>query len=119
MKMRRSHRGFTLVEIMIVVVIIGLLATMAIQAFSVIRQRSRENAVMNNLRQYFGAAQQYMTDKGAASCVYTDVVGTDTDFQLHLITPVAAEDYTTLTVSQTMTQLTISSATFGTVAYPP
>ena len=119
MKMRRSHGGFTLMEIMIVVVIIGLLATIAIQSFSVVRQRSREGAIMNNLRQYFAAAQQYMTAQGAASCGYTDVVGTDTDFQLHILAPVAGEDYTALTVAQTDTQMSISAATFGTVVYKP
>jgi type IV pilus assembly protein PilA len=117
MKMRRSHRGFTLVEIMIVVVIIGMLATMAIQTFALVRDRSRQNTVINNLRQYFAAAQQYMLDKSAVSCGYSDIVGPGTDFQIHSLVPVAGEDYTGLTVSQTSTQITLSAVTFGTVTY--
>jgi type IV pilus assembly protein PilA len=39
---RRSNPGFTLVEIMIVVVIIGLLAAMAIPAFQKVRQSSQD-----------------------------------------------------------------------------
>lgn len=40
-----SKKGFTLVEIMIVVVIIGLLAAMAIPAFQKVRESSRSSAM--------------------------------------------------------------------------
>ena len=60
MKIRASRKaGFTLVEIMIVVAIIGLLAAIAIPNFVKARTTSQQNACINNLRQYDGAAQQW------------------------------------------------------------
>ena len=60
MKIKTSKKsGFTLVEIMIVVAIIGLLAAIAIPNFVKARTTSQQNACINNLRQMDGAIQQY------------------------------------------------------------
>jgi len=52
-------KGFTLVEIMIVVAIIGLLAAIAIPSFVRARSTSQKNACINNLRQIDGAKDQW------------------------------------------------------------
>lgn len=51
--------GFTLVEIMIVVAIIGLLAAIAIPSFVKARNTSRQNACINNLRMIDSAKEQW------------------------------------------------------------
>ena len=63
-----SSKGFTLVEIMIVVVIIGLLAAMAIPAFQKVRTNSQDKAVLNNARQLSAGADQYYLENGVSSC---------------------------------------------------
>jgi prepilin-type N-terminal cleavage/methylation domain-containing protein len=63
MKIRESRReGFTLVEIMIVVAIIGLLASIAIPNFVKARTTAQMNACLSNLRQIDGAVQQWALD---------------------------------------------------------
>src|ERR1051325_5675583 len=73
MKIRASRNsGFTLVEIMIVVAIIGLLAAIAIPNFVKARTTSQQNACINNLRQYDGAVQQWaLENKKDSTATYT------------------------------------------------
>jgi len=60
MKIQSSRQaGFTLVEIMIVVAIIGLLAGIAIPNFIKARETARKNACINNLRLIDTAIQQW------------------------------------------------------------
>ena len=112
----RSTRGFTLVEIMIVVVIIGLLAMMAIPAFNKVRQNSQDKTVMNNVRQLSSAADQYFLENGVTICALSNLVGSDK--YVKAINTVAGETYpANYTQGITITVTGIAGA--RTITYAP
>ena len=74
--MKTRKQGFTLVEIMIVVAIIGLLASIAIPSFMKARTQSQQNACINNLRQIESSKEQWALEmrKGNGVAVVTSEV---------------------------------------------
>ena len=69
MKIQRNTYGFTLVEIMIVVAIIGLLAAIAVPNFVQARTAARRNTCVNNLRLITAAKDQYAIESNQADTV--------------------------------------------------
>lgn len=66
-KIHKDVGGFTLVEIMIVVAIIGLLAAIAVPSFIRARKRSQGTTVLNECRQVDGAIDQWALENNKTS----------------------------------------------------
>ncbi len=79
----RKSRGFTLVEIMIVVAIISLLSVIAIPNFVRARTVTQQNACINNLRQIYSVKQQWALEFKKA----TDVTPPLTEVRAYLKNP--------------------------------
>lgn len=110
------HYAFTLVEIMVVVVIIGLLSTILMPQFYKIRARSQDTAVMNNVRQLAAASNQYFLEQGFSVVAHTQLVGSTNYVKKFSV--LAAETYpTSYTQGATITVTGVGGA--RTITYAP
>ncbi len=64
----KREKGFTLVELMIVIAIIGLLAAIAIPQFASYRQKGYNTKAKAELRSYYTACQAYFASHTATDC---------------------------------------------------
>jgi type IV pilus assembly protein PilA len=102
-KKLNSSKGFTLVEIMIVVVIIGLLAAMAIPAFQKVRVSSIEKTVINDGRLIGAAVQQYSMEYGTTGVTgltynsTTGIIDGNDNYEQYL--RAISKGYTTATIA--------------------
>jgi type IV pilus assembly protein PilA len=67
----RNEKGFTLIELMIVIAIIGILAAIAIPQFSAYRKRAYNSAAQSDLKNVITAQEAYFADYST----YTGTIG--------------------------------------------
>ena len=76
-----KKEGFTLIELMIVIAIIGILAAIAIPQFSAYRQRSYNSAAQSDLRNLATAQEAYYVDESTYRSAVEGLRGTTYGFQ--------------------------------------
>ena len=84
---KKAQKGFTLMELMIVIAIIGILAAIAIPQFIRYRQKGYNVEAKSELRGYYTACQAYFVSSAAADCNLTSVSDTFTPTpEVHITT---------------------------------
>ena len=76
-KFRKTEEGFTLIELMIVIAIIGILAAIAIPQFAAYRERSYNSAAQADLRNAATAQEAYFVDRDRYADARSDLTGPD------------------------------------------
>jgi type IV pilus assembly protein PilA len=72
----KEEKGFTLIELMIVIAIIGILAAIAIPQFAAYRQRSYNSAAQADLRNAATAQEAYFIDAQTYARAVGNIMGT-------------------------------------------
>ncbi|OGP83310.1 MAG: pilus assembly protein [Deltaproteobacteria bacterium RBG_16_58_17] len=69
---KRGQRGFTLIELMIVIAIIGILAAIAIPQFTAYKKRGYNASAKSDLKNIYTAAQAYFSDNPTGTIATTN-----------------------------------------------
>ncbi|QBX43460.1 MULTISPECIES: type IV pilin protein [Pseudomonas] len=94
--MRRFNRGFTLIEIMIVIAIIGIIITIAAPSYTEYLKKGRRAEVVSLLSEQAQSLERFYTKNN----VYTGITGLSTGNDFYTITPTIADQTFLLTATR-------------------
>lgn len=94
--MRRSNRGFTLIEIMIVIAIIGIVLTISIPSYNEYVKKGRRAEVVSLLSEQAQSLERFYTKNN----VYTGITGLSAGNDFYTLTPTITDQTFLLTVAR-------------------
>ena len=117
-RLDREDEGFTLIELMVVVLIIAILIAIAIPTFLGARARAQDRAAQSNLRNALTAEKTFYTDKQAYSATATDLSAIEPTLSYVASSPASTGNQVGVTVTSAgdavcLTASSASGSTFG------
>ena len=94
--MRRSNRGFTLIEIMIVIAIIGIVLTISIPSYNEYVKKGRRAEVVSLLSEQAQSLERFYTKNS----VYTGITGLSAGNDFYTLTPTITDQTFLLTAAR-------------------
>jgi type IV pilus assembly protein PilA len=109
---RSNPKGFTLIELMIAIAIIGILAAIAIQQFNVYKAKGYNALSKSDLKNAYTAAQAYFTDNPGGTFDAAALAASGFHAGQGVVISITAGTHTTLTITAANTHAGAAAVTY-------